>query len=78
MSRLFITSREIQFINDITKEVVKDVIGQQIIYYPISTMKTQVHPVYEEAIEKIFENPIRCIVTGKDRKSTRLNSSHRL
>ena len=59
MSRLFITSREIQFINDITKEVIKDIIGQQIIYYPISTMKTQVHPVYEEAIEKIFENPIR-------------------
>lgn len=58
MSRLFITSKEIAFINDITKELIKDVIGQQIIYYPISTMKTKIHPVYEEAIEKIFENPI--------------------
>jgi len=74
MSRLFITSREIQFINDITKEVVKDVIGQQIIYYPISTMKTQVHPVYEEAIEKIFENPIRLdVLAGQPNWETKWN-----
>ena len=59
MSRLFITSREIQFINDITKEVIKDIIGQYIFYYPISTLKTQIHPIYEEAVDKIFENPIK-------------------
>lgn len=59
MARLFITSREIAFINDVTKEFIKDVVGQWIIYYPISTLKTQIHPVYDEAIEKIFENPIK-------------------
>lgn len=58
MSRLFITSREQNFIHDLTSEFLKDIVGQQITYYPISTMKTQVHPVYEEAIEKIFEHPI--------------------
>ena len=74
MSRLFITSREIQFINDITKELVKDVIGQQIIYYPISTMKTQIHPIYEEAIEKIFENPIRLdVLAGQPNWETKWN-----
>ena len=58
MSRLFITPREVNLISDLTKEVVKDVIGQKIYYYSISITKTQVHEVYEEAPEKIFENPI--------------------
>lgn len=59
IARLFITPKEIQFINDITKEFFKDVIGQSIYYYPISTMKTQVDPIYEEAINKIFLTPIK-------------------
>jgi len=58
MARLFITPREINFINDIAKEVVKDVIGQKIYYFPISEVKSSVHDVYEEAQEKIFDNPI--------------------
>ena len=44
--------------NDIAKEIVKDVIGQKIYYFPISVIKTQVHDVYEEAQDKIFDNPI--------------------
>lgn len=59
MSRLFITPREINFINDLGKEIVKDVIGQFIYYYPISTVKSNVHDVYEEATKKVFENPIK-------------------
>lgn len=58
MARLFITPREIDYISDLTKEIVKDVIGQKIYYYSISMTKTKVHEVYEEAPEKIFENPI--------------------
>ena len=58
MSRLFITRREIDFISDLTKEVVKDVIGQKIFYYSISATKTRIHEVYEEAPEKVFENPL--------------------
>jgi hypothetical protein len=58
MARLFITPREINFINDIGKEIVKDVIGQKIYYFPISHIKTQIHDIYEEAPEKIFDNPI--------------------
>ena len=58
MARLFITPREIDFISDVTKEIVKDVIGQKIYYYSISVLKTKVHTVYEEAPEKVFENPI--------------------
>tara|TARA_B100000700_G_scaffold181313_1_gene200017 strand:+ start:14460 stop:15134 length:675 start_codon:yes stop_codon:yes gene_type:complete len=58
MARLFITNREINFINDIGKEIVKDVIGQKVYYFPISHIKSKVHDIYEEAPEKVFENPI--------------------
>lgn len=58
MARLFITPKEIDFISDITKEVIKDVIGQRIYYFPINELKTDIHPVYREAPEKIFDNPI--------------------
>jgi hypothetical protein len=58
MARLFITPREVNFISDITKEIVKDVIGQKIIYYPISEIKTKTHGVYNEAVKKVWDNPI--------------------
>jgi len=64
MGRFFITPREINFINDIAKEIVKDVIGQKIYYFPISEIKSKVHDVYEESPDKVFENPIEidCLV----------------
>ena len=58
MARLFITPRELNFISDTTKELIKDVVGQKIIYYPISEIKTKTHEVYNEALKKIFDNPI--------------------
>jgi hypothetical protein len=58
MSRLFVTEREIRFIADIVREVTKDVAGQRIYYYPISEIKTSVHDVYNEAIKKVYDNPI--------------------
>lgn len=58
MARLFIGLREVQFINDITKEFIKDVAGQVIHYFPVSAIKSSVHKVYNESIQKIFENPI--------------------
>jgi hypothetical protein len=64
MGRLFISQREINFINDIAKEVVKDVIGQKIYYFPISEIKSKVHDIYEESPNKIFDSPIEieCLV----------------
>jgi len=58
MSRLFITTRELDFISDITKEVIKDVIGQKVYYYRVREELTQVHDVYEEASQKVFDPPI--------------------
>lgn len=67
MSRLFITSREINFLNDIAKELVKDVVGQKIYLYQISEILSNVHDIYEEAQDKIFDNPIEleCFVEFK-------------
>ena len=59
MARLFIGQREVQFINDLTKEFIKDVAGQAIQYFPVSATKSQVHGIYNESTEKIFENPIK-------------------
>ena len=58
MSRFFITPREINFINDVAKELVKDVVGQKIYYFPVSEIKSKIHDVYEESRDKIFDNPI--------------------
>ena len=64
MARLFLTPREINFMNDISKELVKDVVGQKIYLYQISEIKSNVHDIYEEAQDKIFDNPIMldCLV----------------
>lgn len=64
MARLFITPREVNFINDIAKEVIKDVIGQKIYLFQMSEIKSKVHDVYEESPDKVFETPIEldCLV----------------
>ena len=58
MARLFITPREIDFISDITKELTKDVRGQKIYYYGVREDLSEVHDVYEESPEKVFNPPI--------------------
>ena len=58
MSRLFITPRELDLISDLNKEIVKDVIGQKIYYYKARTDLSNVHEVYEESMDKIFDPPI--------------------
>lgn len=75
MARLFVGPREQQFIADITKEYIKDIVGQYIIYYPVSMINTQIHPVYEEAVQKIFEKPIKIdCIAGQSEPSREYNS----
>lgn len=58
MARLFVTTREIDFINDMSKELIKDVVGQKVYYYRVRPEFTNIHSVYEEAVDKIFDPPI--------------------
>jgi len=75
MARLFITQRELNFISDITKEIIKDVVGQKIYYYPVSEKKTKSHPVYNEALKKFYDNPIaiECLVDANFQQSTKID-----
>lgn len=58
MARLFAAPRDIDFINDISKELHKDIIGQKIYYYRVREDLTESHDVYEEAIDKVFDPPV--------------------
>ena len=58
MARLFVTPREIDLISDLTKEIHKDVIGQVIYYYSVREDISEVHDVYEEAMQKVFDAPV--------------------
>lgn len=75
MSRLFLTPREFNFISDITKELIKDVVGQKIYYYPINERKTQVDGVYNEATQKTFDSPIAldCLVDTNFQTDTKID-----
>ncbi len=56
---LFLGKKERDLVKQVNDELVERVIGQQILYYPISIEHTEFHPIYGEAIEKNFLNPIR-------------------
>lgn len=82
MGRLFISKREINFINDTAKEVIKDIVGQKIYLYQISEIKSKVHDIYEESPDKVFETPIEldCLVqyTGQEVTTNRFGSEKTL
>ena len=56
---LFLGKKERDLVKQVKDELVERVIGQQILYYPISIEHTDFHPMYGEAIQKNFLDPIR-------------------
>jgi hypothetical protein len=56
---LFLGEKERDLVKQINDELIERVIGQQVLYYPISAEHTNYHPVYGEAINKNFLSPIR-------------------
>lgn len=58
MARLFVTPREIDLISDLTKEVIKDIAGQKVYYYRVREDLSDVHDVYEESPNKVFDQPV--------------------
>ena len=80
---LFIGDKEKRLVKQINDEIVERIVGQTVLYYPISVEHSNFHETYGEAIEKSFLPPIRVYAlvewegiiteTGKfsvDRKST--------
>ena len=56
---LFTGEKERNLVKQINDELIERVVGQQVVYYPISLEHTNFHPLYGEAIEKTFLPPIR-------------------
>tara|TARA_R110000824_G_scaffold9834_1_gene43532 strand:+ start:1293 stop:1781 length:489 start_codon:yes stop_codon:yes gene_type:complete len=56
---LFLGKKERDLVKQVNDELIERVIGQQVLYYPISAEHTNYHPVYGEAINKNFLSPIR-------------------
>lgn len=56
---LFVGKKERDLVKQVNDELIERVIGQQILYYPISLEHTNFHPLYGEAIKKSFLSPIR-------------------
>ena len=56
---LFLGEKERNIVKQIGDELIERVIGQTILYYPLSISHTNFHSVYGEAIEKVFADPIR-------------------
>ena len=61
-SPLFFGKKERDFVKQTTDQLVECVIGQNVIYYPIDTDKSNFHPLYGEALNKIFSSPIHIYV----------------
>lgn len=56
---LFTGKKERDFVKQVNDELLERVIGQQLLYYPISIEHTDFHPLYGEAPVKTFLPPIR-------------------
>ena len=56
---LFLGEKERDLVKQVNDELIERVIGQQVLYYPISLDHTDFHPLYGEAIEKTFLPPVR-------------------
>ena len=76
MARLYLTPRELNFISDITKELIKDVCGQAIYYYAVNENKTKTDVLYNEALQKTFDNPIKvdCLVDTHFQSDTKISA----
>jgi hypothetical protein len=56
---LFLGEKERDLVKQVNDELLERVIGQQILYLPVSRERTNYHELYGEAIEKSFLPPVR-------------------
>ena len=56
---LFFGKKERDLVKQVNDELIENIIGQQILYFPIDLQTTNFHDLYGEAIEKTFLPPVR-------------------
>lgn len=59
---LFAGDKEKKFVRQTTNQLLEQIIGQEIVYYPIDLNNTNFHTLYKEAIQKVFCSPIHVYV----------------
>lgn len=64
---LFGSNRDFDLLVNINRELIKDVIEQEILYYKLDLYGTEAN-IYGEALEKVWQTPIKlnCMVTRGD------------
>jgi hypothetical protein len=67
---LFTGKKEKDFVKQVNDEVIERVVGQTIVYYPISLEHTNFHDIYGEAGDKNFLNPVRVYAMVKYESET--------
>lgn len=69
---LFTGQKERDLVKQVNDELIERVIGQTVLYYPISREHTNYHPVYGEAVQKTFLPPIKvnALVTWEGSSTT--------
>ena len=55
---LFLGEKERDLVKQVNDELIERVIGQAVVYYPISLEHTNFHKLYGEAINKTFLSPV--------------------
>lgn len=56
---LFLGEKERNLVKQVNDEIIERVIGQTIVYYPISREHTNFHSIYGESVQKTFLAPIK-------------------
>tara|TARA_R100000234_G_C5001091_1_gene180352 strand:- start:2803 stop:3291 length:489 start_codon:yes stop_codon:yes gene_type:complete len=56
---LFLGEKERNYVKQVNDELIEKVVGQDLLYYPISLEHTNFHPIYGESINKVYYPPIR-------------------
>ena len=56
---LYLGKKEKDYVKQINDEVIERIVGQTVVYYPVSLEHTNYHDLYGEALQKNFLNPIR-------------------
>jgi len=56
---LFLGEKERNMVKQVNDELIERVIGQTVLYYPLSIEASGFHPMYGEAINKVFADPVK-------------------
>lgn len=74
---LFLNDKERDFVKQINDEIIERIVGQRVAYYAIDLIRTNFHPLYGEAIDKVFMPPVlvHAIIDFKE-DASQVNITH--